>query len=283
MIKFFATIISIRSLLIGVVLSLLVIIVIVFGPFIYEVDPTKLDSKNILVPPFSSLNQIFGTDHLGRDIFSRLIYGGKITLFIAWTSSLGGALVGTILGIISGFYGKLLDNIIMRIIESIMTFPFIIIALLLASLFVPGVTTLIIVFIIVGSPIFAKVIRGVAIAIKNEEYVLAAKSLGANDFRIMFFHLFPNIVPQILIITTLQISRIIFAEAGLSFIGVGVQPPYPSWGSMLADGRSYMAISWWLPFLPGLALVITILGANFLGDGLQELLDPKRKSKIILN
>ena len=283
MFKIIRTIMSIRSLFIGIILSLIVIIIIIFGPIIYNVDPINLDSKNILIPPFTSIDHIFGTDHLGRDIFARLIHGGKVTLFIAWSSALGGALVGPIFGIVSGFYGKFVDNIIMRLIESIMTFPFIIIALLLASLFVPGVTTLIIVFIIVGSPVFAKVIRGVAIAIKNEEYILAARSLGSNDFRIMFFHLLPNIFPQILIITTLQISRIIFAEAGLSFIGVGVQPPYPSWGSMLADGRTYMAISWWLPFLPGLALVLTILGANFLGDGLQELLDPKRKSKIIIN
>ena len=149
-----------------------------------------------------------------RVIFSRLLHGGKIPLFIAWSSALGGAIVGTVFGIMSGYYGKFVDNIIMRLIESIMTFPFIIIALLLASLFVPGVTTLIIVFIIVGAPIFAKVIRGVAISIKNEEYILAARSLGSNDFRIMFFHFLPNIFPQILIITTLQISRIIFAEAG---------------------------------------------------------------------
>ncbi len=279
--KIIRTIISIRSLFIGIILSLIVIIITIFGPIIYNVDPINLDSKNILLPPFTSISHILGTDHLGRDIFSRLIHGGKITLFIAWSSALGGAIVGTVFGIMSGYYGKFVDNVIMRLIESIMTFPFIIIALLLASLFVPGVTTLIIVFIIVGAPVFAKVIRGVAISIKNEEYILAARSLGSNDFRIMFFHFLPNIFPQILIITTLQISRIIFAEAGLSFIGVGVQPPYPSWGSMLADGRTYMAVSWWLPFLPGLALVVTILGANFLGDGLQELLDPKRKSKII--
>ena len=146
MFKIIRTIISIRSLFIGIILSLIVIIIIIFGPIIYNVDPISLDSKNILIPPFTSIDHIFGTDHLGRDIFARLIHGGKVTLFIAWSSALGGALVGTIFGIVSGFYGKFVDNIIMRLIESIMTFPFIIIALLLASLFVPGVTTLIIVF-----------------------------------------------------------------------------------------------------------------------------------------
>ena len=264
------------ELLVGILLTLFIILSAIFAPIIAKVDPLEMDYNQILKPPLIS-GHLLGTDQFGRDMLSRLLYGARVSLLIAWSSVFGAAILGSIIGPIAGYYGGFLDNVMMRIIESIMTFPFIIIALLLATVFIPGAKTLILVFSIVGLPIFAKITRGLVLSLKEQEFVLAAKALGNSDMRIIFKHILPNFVYQIFILITLQISRIIFTEAGLSFIGVGVQPPYPSWGNMLADGRSYMIVAWWLPVLPGLALLIAVLGANLLCDGLQEILDPKRR------
>ena len=267
------------ELLVGILLTLFIILSAIFAPIIAKVDPLEMDYNQILKPPLIS-GHLLGTDQFGRDMLSRLLYGARVSLLIAWSSVFGAAILGSIIGPIAGYYGGFLDNVMMRIIESLMTFPFIIIALLLATVFIPGAKTLILVFSIVGLPIFAKITRGVVLSLKEQEFVLAAKALGGSNMRIIFKHIHPNIIHQVLVLATLQISRIIFVEAGLSFIGVGVQPPYPSWGNMLADGRNYMIVAWWLPVLPGLALLIAVLGANLLCDGIQEILDPKRR-KII--
>lgn len=264
------------ELLVGILLTLFITLSAIFAPIIAKVDPLEMDYNQILKPPLIS-GHLLGTDQFGRDLLSRLLYGARVSLLIAWSSVFGAAILGSIMGPIAGYYGGFLDNVMMRIIESIMTFPFIIIALLLATVFIPGAKTLILVFSIVGLPIFAKITRGVVLSLKEQEFVLAAKALGGSNMRIIFKHILPNIIHQVLVLATLQISRIIFVEAGLSFIGVGVQPPYPSWGNMLADGRNYMIVAWWLPVLPGLALLIAVLGANLLCDGLQEILDPKRR------
>ena len=264
------------ELLVGILLTLFIILSAIFAPIIAKVNPLEMDYNQILKPPLIS-GHLLGTDQFGRDMLSRLLYGARVSLLIAWCSVFGAAILGSIIGPIAGYYGGFLDNVMMRIIESIMTFPFIIIALLLATVFIPGAKTLILVFSIVGLPIFAKITRGVVLSLKEQEFVLAAKALGGSNMRIIFKHILPNIIHQVLVLATLQISRIIFVEAGLSFIGVGVQPPYPSWGNMLADGRNYMILAWWLPVLPGLALLIAVLGANLLCDGLQEILDPKRR------
>ena len=267
---------SYPELLVGILLTLLVILSAILAPVIVNVDPLTTDSTQILKPPLTS-GHLFGTDQLGRDILSRLLYGARVSILIAYISSFFSAFLGTVVGLITGYFGGFFDNVIMRIIESIMIFPFIIIALLLATVIIPGIETLILMFGIIGSPIFAKVTRGLVLSLKEREFVLAAKALGGSNMRIIFKDIFPNIVHQILILATLQVSRVIFAEASLSFIGVGIQLPYASWGNMLADGRNYMALAWWLPVLPGLALLITVLGLNLLNDGIQEILDPKRK------
>ena len=277
--KYKSIIFSSPELLIGLLLIIFTILGAIFAPIV-SIDPLKMGT-DILKPPLVSLRHLLGTDQFGRDMLVRILHGARITLLIAWSSAFGAAILGSFLGSISGYYGGFLDNVIMRIIEAIMTFPLIIIALLLATVFIPGTRTLILIFTIIGMPIFAKVIRGVVLTLKEEEYVLAAKALGNSDMRIIFKHILPNFVYQIFILITLQISRIIFTEAGLSFIGVGVQPPTPSWGNMLADGRGYMMIAWWLVVVPGVALLITVLGANLLSDGLQEILDPKSRKKMI--
>lgn len=267
------------ELLVGILLTLFIILSAIFAPIITNVDPLKTDYTQILKPPLTP-GYLLGTDQFGRDVFTRILYGARISLLIAWCSVFGAAILGSIIGPIAGYYGGFLDNLLMRIIEAIMTFPFIIVALLLSTVFIPGIKTLIPVFSFIGMPLFAKITRGIVLSIREHEYVLAAKALGNSNMRVIFKHIYPNIVHQVLVLATLQISRIIFVEAALSFIGVGVQAPYPSWGNMLADGRNYMILSWWLPILPGLALLITVLGANLLNDGLQEILDPKRR-KII--
>ena len=258
--------------LLGLFLTLSIILLAILAPFFLN-NPLEM-SSDVLKPPFSR-DHIFGTDQFGRDVLTRLLYGARLTLLIAWTSAIGSAIFGSLLGTISGYFGGLFDNIIMRILESIMTFPFIIIALLLATVFIPGIITLIFVFTIIGTPTFAKVIRGVVLSIKEQEYILAAKAIGCSDLQVIFNHILTNCFHQVLILVTLQISRIIFVEAGLSFIGVGIQPPFPSWGNMLADGRGYIMIAWWLAIFPGLALWITVISANLLADGLQYILNPR--------
>lgn len=246
-------------------------------PLTLPLDPIRQDGRAILVAPGQSPGYPLGTDHLGRDVLARLLFGARISLLIGWTSVIIAGAVGLILGILAAYYGGRLDAVVMRIAEAKAAFPYILLVLLLLSVVIPGPGTIIGVFVFVGWPIYAKVVRGTTLSLLQEEYVAAARAVGGSDLWIMRYHLLPNVLPILFVLIPLQLSTVIFAESGLSFIGVGVQPPHPSWGSMLSDSRNYMMVAWWLPVLPGVALLLTVLGANLLGDGLQEVLDPKRR------
>lgn len=246
-------------------------------PLTLPLDPIGQDGEAILAAPGQSPGHLLGTDHLGRDMLARLLFGARISLLIGWTSVITAGTVGLVLGVLAAYYSGRPDAVVMRIAEAKMAFPFILLVLLLLSVVIPGPGTIIGVFVFVGWPIYAKVVRGTTLSLLQEEYVAAARAVGGSDLWIMRYHLLPNVLPILFVLIPLQLSTVIFAEAGLSFIGVGVQPPHPSWGSMLSDSRDYMTVAWWLPVLPGVALLLTVLGANLLGDGLQEVLDPKRR------
>ncbi len=264
-------------LLLGAILTVGWAALAVFGPIVAQLDPIAQDAQSVLLAPGLGSRYFLGTDQLGRDMLARLLFGARLSLFIGWTSVILGGLVGLAIGTLVGYYQGRLDNVVMRIAEAKMAFPFILLVLLLMSVLIPGPGTIVGVFVFVGWPLYAKIVRGVTLSLMQEEYILAARAIGIPDRRTIFRHLLPNVIPVLFVLLPLQLSQVVFAEAGLSFIGVGVQPPHPSWGSMLADSRNYMTVAWWLPTFPGIALLLTVLGANLLGDGLQELLDPKRR------
>lgn len=261
----------------GVVLTVGWIAAAVFLPIAMRMDPIAQDTQSVLSPPSLRSQHLLGTDQLGRDVMARLVHGARVSLLIGWLSVTIGATAGLTLGLLAAYYGGWLDSILMRVAEAQMSFPLVLLALLIMSVVIPGPGTIIGMFAFVGWPLYAKVVRGAVLSLNREEYVLAARALGARDWRIIRHHLLPNVLPLLFVLVPLQLSQIVFTEAGLSFIGVGVQPPHPSWGFMLSDSRVYMTVAWWLPVLPGVALLLTILGANLLGDGLQEVLDPKRR------
>lgn len=261
----------------GVMLTVGWIAAAVFLPAAMRMDPIAQDTQNVLSPPGLRSHHLLGTDQLGRDVMARLVLGARVSLLIGWLSVTIAAIIGLVLGLLAAYYGGWLDSILMRVAEAQMSFPFVLLALLIMSVVIPGPGTIIGMFAFVGWPLDAKVVRGAVLSLNQEEYIMAARALGARDWRIIRRHLLPNVLPLLFVLMPLHLSQIVFTEAGLSFIGVGVQPPHPSWGFMLADSRIYMTVAWWLPVLPGVALLLTVLGANLLGDGLQEVLDPKRK------
>jgi len=265
----------------GVILSVVIVLLVALGPFIFTADPIAQDIDIRLTPPFllggNDPAHLLGTDQLGRDVLSRLLHGARLSLVIAWMSVLASAAVGIIIGLASGYYRGITDELFMRVAEAEMAFPFVVLALLLLSVLSSSPGHIIAVFIVVGWPIYSKIVRGLVLSLREEEFIIAAHAMGAHNWRIMALHLLPNLLPSVFVLCTLQFSVVIFTEAGLSFIGVGIQPPTPSWGMMLAEGRQYISTAWWLPTWPGLALMFTVLAANLVGDGLQDALNPRRR------
>lgn len=219
----------------------------------------------------------FGTDHLGRDIFYRVLHGMYITLGVGFTATFLAAIVGVPLGIISGYYGGIIDTIIMRIMDVLLAFPGILLALAIVSV-LGGSTFNVTLAIAIGAlPQFARIVRGSTLTTKNLEYIDAIKALGARDGKIIFQHILPNIMSPIIVNTTLFIATAILSAAGLSFLGLGVQPPTPEWGAMLNDGRNYMYQAGHITFFPGMMIVIVVLAFNLFGDGLRDALDPRQR------
>lgn len=252
-----------------------------FAEFIAPYDPNEGDLINSTLPPFWSVDGTFeyilGTDMLGRDLLSRLIHGSRLSFLISvGCISFYGSL-GIILGLAAGFLGGRTDMFIMRLADLWMSLPGIIVLLMLASINGPSAKTIIITFGIMGWPSYARIVRGECLSLKERDFVKLAKVAGCSDLRIMFSHIFPNIVNTIIIMATIEVGGIIVATATMSFLGLGTQPPSCDWGLMLAEGRQYITYAWWLVTFPGLAIVIAVLGFNLTGDWLREVLDPKQK------
>lgn len=264
-----------KAALIGGYLILFLIIVALVGPYLTTYDPTKVDYSLQLLKP--SADHWFGTDHNGRDIFTRIIHGMSITLFVGFSSVFIGALIGIPLGIFSGYYGGMLDTVIMRIVDVLLAFPGILLAIALVSVLGGSTTNVIIAVAVFSVPNFARIVRGSTLSVYKLEYVDAVKALGASDLRIIFKHILPNIVSPIIVQATLRIAIAILVASSLSFLGLGAQPPEPEWGAMLSDGRSYMFDHPHVALFPGLAIVLVVLAFNIFGDGLRDALDPKMK------
>jgi peptide/nickel transport system permease protein len=216
-----------------------------------------------------------GTDHVGRDILSRVIYGGRISLFISLTSVAGSLCLGFVLGLAAGFYGGPAEVLIMRLTDLQLAFPFILLALAIVALLGPSLPNIIVVFTVTSWPIYARVVRGSVLSLKALDFVSAARALGRHDLGILLRHIAPNTLAPLLVIAFFEVARMIITEAALGFLGLGVQPPTATWGNMLADGRDYIRDAWWLSAFPGLAIMVTSAGVNLLGDGLRDLLDPR--------
>jgi peptide/nickel transport system permease protein len=262
--------------IIGLIIIATLIFVAIFGPQIAPYDPIGINLDDKRQPP--SMKHLFGTDNYGRDIFSRVLYGAQISVYIAITAVGLSAVIGVLLGIVSGYYGNKVDTIIMRIMDMMLAFPSLILAMGIASALGVGVTGAIYATGIVGIPGIARLVRGQVLSIRENQYIEAARATGANDIQIMLNHIMPNVLSPVIVLTTLRLGGAILTAAGLGFIGLGVKPPTPEWGAMVSEGRNYLIVGdWWMATFPGLAIAVTVLGFNLFGDGLRDILDPRMR------
>ncbi len=258
---------------VGLILVSIAIGCALFAPWISPYDPIKGDLRNLYVKP-PSVEHVFGTDDIGRDIFSRVIYGAQISIKIALSAQGGGLIVGVMLGLITGYYGGMVDAVVMRLVDIVMAFPLLIIAIALVGALGSSEFNIITALTLVSWPVITRLVRSQVLSVKESEFVTAARSLGAGSWTIMTRHILPNIIAPLVIYTTLGIGSVILAEASLSFLGLGsAQQATPSWGKMLTESRAFIRSAWWMPFYPGLAIFLTVLGFNLLGDGLRDALD----------
>jgi peptide/nickel transport system permease protein len=260
---------------VGMVISAVVVLAAIFGPELAPYDPVAINLSDRFQPP--SREHLMGADHLGRDIFTRVLYGARISLQVGIVSVALGTLVGLILGALAGYVGGRLDTAIMAVMDAIYAFPAILLALVLVAVFKPGLVTVMTAIAIVRIPIFARTVRGSVLAERENEYVDAARSIGQRSFFLMTKHILPNITAPLIVVTTTYFATAIVVEASLSFLGLGVPPPAASWGTMLNDGRRFMESAPHIVIFPGIAISLTVLGFNLLGDGLRDVLDPRLK------
>lgn len=260
-------------------IALIVITVAVTAPWIAPRSYYEMTLPHKLRPPFwqqgGSLKYPLGTDSLGRDILSRMIGGARISLVASMLSILIGAVVGISIGVFSAYRGGVVDAVLMRVCDGFLSFPMILLALILAIATGPSMRTVVLAIGLVVWARYARVIRGEALSLKERDFVAYARMVRCSELRVLMRHLLPNLMGSILVLATLQVGWAIVVEASLSFIGAGIPPPQPSWGSMVAAGREYIGMAWWLTFFPGMAIAITVLSFNFLGDWLRDHLDPK--------
>jgi peptide/nickel transport system permease protein len=222
---------------------------------------------------------ILGTDHLGRDVWSRLVWGARASVTVGYLGLLIGGIVGVLLGLIAGYRGGWFDRIAMRVVDGYLSFPYILIAIVWATLVGTNIRNLIIIVAVRGWVEFARVTRGQALAIREREYVTAARALGAGDLWIVLRHILPNTMGPILVVAGFQLGRLILLEGTLSFLGIGIRPPTPAWGSMLSDARDYISTAWWTVLFPGMAISLIVMSANFMGDSLRDYLDPALRGR----
>jgi peptide/nickel transport system permease protein len=260
---------------IGGMLVLSVFVVALFAPWISPHDPSQIDIKNILVGPSSQ--HLFGTDDLGRDVMSRMIYGARVSLEVGFVAIGIATLIGILLGAVSGYYGGYIDSAIMRAVDIMLSIPTIFLVLAVIAILEPSIINIMVVIGLTSWMEPARLVRAEFISIKEREFVTAARALGASDGRIIFKHILPNGLSPILVSATMGIGGAVLVESALSFLGLGVQPPTPSWGSLLSSGKDNIEIAWWLSAFPGLAILITVLGYNLLGEGIRDALDPRQR------
>ncbi|SOB60040.1 dipeptide transporter; membrane component of ABC superfamily [Pseudodesulfovibrio profundus] len=247
----------------------------VFAPLLAPFDPNFINVDALLQPP--SLTHLMGTDALGRDVFSRILYGGRVSLWVGFVAVGIATSIGLVLGLISGYFGRIVDEIIMRGVDVMLCFPSFFLILAVIAFLEPSLTNIMIVIGLTGWMGVARLVRAETLSIRERDYVLAARAAGAGSTRIIFRHILPNAMAPVLVSATLGVAGAILTESSLSFLGLGVQPPDASWGNMLLEGKEVLGIAWWLSVFPGLAILFTVLGYNLLGESLRDWLDPRLK------
>ena len=263
--------------MVGLFLVLLVVVLAAIGPLIRPYDPNEVSAGNTLAAP--SRDHIFGTDEFGRDVFSRTLTGFRIDIYVALISVAGAFILGTVIGALSGYYGGVFDDTFMRLIDIIQSFPMLILAMGMVAILGVGLANVILVTAAINVPIFARLMRGEILYRKSLDYVDAAICSGNSGLRITFYHLYPNCSGPVIVQATLNLAWAVLNVAALSFLGIGVQPPTPEWGIMVAEGSRYMSAgAWWMSVFPGASIMLSVLAFNMLGDGLQDVLDPRRRT-----
>ncbi|WP_404421353.1 ABC transporter permease [Thalassospira australica] len=247
---------------------------VVFSDLLFPGAADKIDLSARLIVPFTNPDHIFGTDPLGRDVLARVISGGKISLQVGLLSVAGAVVIGVIMGLISGYYRGFWDMIVMRFADVQLALPFILLAITFIAIIGGGLTNMIILLIIAQWVQYARLVRGSVLSLRDREFIQSAKAIGVRDIHILFRHLLPNLIGPVIVLMTLNVATNILLESSLTFLGLGVDPLIPSWGGMLADGRTYLQNAWWVSVFPGLAILLTVLGLNLLGDWLRDSLDP---------
>ncbi|MCX7845824.1 MAG: ABC transporter permease [Dictyoglomaceae bacterium] len=259
--------------LVGLSIVFIIVIIAIFADFIAPYDPYKVDLSKYLLPP--SREHLLGTDEFGRDILSRIIFGARVSLQIGFFAQVISISLGTVLGLLAGFYGGWVDDLIMRIVEILFAFPFLLFVIAVVAVFGPGIQNLYLAVALIGWAGVSRIVRGQVLSLRERDFVASARAVGAGTWRILFKHILPNALSPIIIEATLGMGGMIMLEAGLSFLGLGVQAPTPSWGSMVQAGLAYMRSAWWYPVFPGIVIMIVVFGFNLLGDGLRDALDPR--------
>jgi peptide/nickel transport system permease protein len=264
----------------GLVLTTVFVLAAILAPLLMPHDPLAQDISRRLRPPgFSNASgqYLLGTDGLGRDILSRLIAGAQVSLLVGASGALISAVVGTSLGLVAGYFGGWLDSLIMRLVDVWQAIPFTVLAIAIVVILGPSLPNVILVLAITSWVNYARVVRAETLAQRHSELVLAARVIGAGDARIVCYHLLPQVTPSVIVLTSLLVASMILFEASLSFLGLGIQPPTPSWGNMVLDGVEPIRVAWWVSFFPGMAILLAAMGINLLGDWLRDILDPRQR------
>ncbi len=271
--------ISHRAAALGAVIIVVVFLTSAFAPWVAPSEPLAVDLARRLQPPVwmdgGTWAYPLGTDEMGRDILSRLIYGSRISMAVGLSAVTISASIGVLLGLIAGFYGGLTERLILWLADVQIAFPFYLLVISIVAVVGTGFGSIIVIFGVAGWVIYARLVRSIVLSLRSREFVEAAHALGGSSLRVVVRHVLPNVLTPVIILATLRVASVIVWESGLSFLGLSVPPPTPTWGRMLSDGRNYLAKAWWVATFPGLAIMITVLGVNMLGDGLRDALDPR--------
>jgi peptide/nickel transport system permease protein len=258
-----------------------------FAPLIASHNPVEQDLTKTLLPPAwekgGSTDYLLGTDNMGRDILSRLVHGARVSLMVGFLSVILALVFGTWMGLVAGFFGGRIEGLIMRLTDMQLAMPFILMAIAIIGALGPNTRNIILVLAVCNWASYSRLVRGEVLSVKQNEFVELAVISGSSTVRILFFHILPNVMNTLIVMATLDLGRMIIFEGAMSFLGLGVQPPIPSWGNMLADGRAYLSVRWHLATFPGLAIMLVVLGTNLFGDWLRDALDPKRKKHFAMN
>ncbi|WP_296019739.1 ABC transporter permease [uncultured Agrobacterium sp.] len=260
--------------ILGATLTVVICLAVVFSDVLFPGGADKIDLMARLAKPFTSTAHPFGTDPLGRDVLARVVAGGKISLLVGFTSVIGAVIFGVAVGLVAGYYRGFWDMLVMRFADIQLAMPFILLAITFIAIVGGSLTNTIILLIVSQWVQYARLVRGSVLTLREREFILSARAIGVKDWRIIFQHLLPNLIGPVIVLMTLNVANNILLESSLTFLGLGVDPTIPSWGGMLADGRTYLQTAWWVSVFPGLAILLTVLGLNLLGDWLRDSLDP---------